>query len=292
MINDQDSEQKHFQLISEPVFHKFILLPTIKQMNVTFLIEPEDTKCPVCLSTVTTPLIQCQNGKHFICLDCIKKCPKKCCPQCSSRVFHNIFIERVIKDQLVVCLNEKCEVLSFPWAIDEHKRECNFNESRCHYCIEQVSKVNRAQHFQSNCNLLWINDSFDEGSDILIEKVRSDSRGITLTSLNKVKLSFCVISKDLVTVFQRNQSEWSVDIVILNENSDTLEVTYWLPRREKSFDRSTRITINPSKITKQLLVTIPIESIELQLQVVGKRTCKDASIDGYFRSLLEQGLAD
>ena len=60
------------------LFFTFILFTKfIKQMlQVNYLIEQVDTKCPICLLTVTTPLIQCQNGTHFICFDCLRKCSK------------------------------------------------------------------------------------------------------------------------------------------------------------------------------------------------------------------------
>ena len=145
-------------------------------LQVNYLIEQVDTKCPICLFNVTTPLIQCQNGTHFICFDCLRKCSKKSC-LCSGRLYHNKFLERLIKDQMVSCLNKDCPILSFKWAIDEHKRDCIFNEFDCRYCSKQISIPLQVKHFQTECSLLWISDSLDEGSDILLEHIRDSSRG-------------------------------------------------------------------------------------------------------------------
>ena len=44
----------------------------------------------------------------------------------------------------------------------------------------------------------------------------------------KVRSSFSVLSKDIITVFNKNIDEWSIDIIILNGNSDNMvELTYW-----------------------------------------------------------------
>ena len=219
-------------------------------ISVNYLIEQVDTKCPICLFTVTTPLIQCQNGTHFICFDCLRKCSKKSC-HCSGRLYHNKFLERLIKDQLIACHNQKCPIMSFKWDIDEHRKDCIFNEFDCRYCLKLISIPLQVKHFQTECNMLWISDSFDEGSDILIEHIRDSSRG-QFISMNKVPSSFSILSKDIITIFNRNTNEWSIDIIILNENSDNIiELTYWMPITNNSFDSNTRITINPSKILNE-----------------------------------------
>ena len=163
---------------------------------------------------------------------------------------------------MVACHNENCPILSFKWAIDEHKRDCIFNEYECPYCSKLISIPLQVKHFQSECNMLWISDSFDEGNDILLEYIR-DSGRVQLISLNKVSSSFNILSKDIVTVINRGVNEWSIDIIILNENSDNIiELMYWMPITNNSFDSNTRITINPSKILNEepLSITIPIES--------------------------------
>ena len=130
-------------------------------LQVTYLIEPVDTKCPICLFNVTTTLIQCQNGTHFICFDCLRKCSKKSC-HCSGLLYHNKFLERLIKHEMVACHNDKCPILSFKWAIDEHRKNCIFNEFDCRYCSKKISIPLQVKHFQTQCSLLWISDSFDE----------------------------------------------------------------------------------------------------------------------------------
>ena len=261
-------------------------------LQVNYLIEQVDTKCPICLINVTTPLIQCQNGTHFICFDCLRKCSKKSC-HCSGRYYHNKFLERLIKHEMVSCHNEKCPTLSFKWAIDEHKRDCIFNEFECRHCPKQISIPTQVKHFQTECSLLWISDSFDEGSDILLEQISDSSRG-QLISMNKVQSSFSILSKDIVTVFNKSESVWSIDIIILNENSDNIiELTYWMPKTNNSFDSNTRITINPSKILNEdtPTITIPIESIELQYELVGpRRNSGRNEIEGFLRNLMDRNV--
>ena len=113
--------------------------------------------------------------------------------------------------------------------------------------------------------------------------------------MNKVPSSFSILSKDIVTVFNKNNNEWSIDIIILNENSDNIiELTYWMPITNNSFDSNTRITINPSKILNEepLNVTIPIESIELQYEVVGPtlRNSGRNEIEGFLRNLMDRNV--
>ena len=157
------------------------------------------------------------------------------------------------------------------------------------------NKYQQVTHFQTECNMLWLSDSFDEGSDILLEHIGDSSRG-QLISMNKVPSSFSILSKDIVTVFNRNNNAWSIDIIILNENSDNIiELTYWMPITNNSFDSNTRITINPSKILNEQtpLITIPIESIELQYEVVGptrRNIARDNNIEGFLRNLMDRNV--
>jgi hypothetical protein len=116
---------------------------------------------------------------------------------------------------MVACLNKDCPILSFKWAIDEHRKDCIFNEFDCRYCSKQISIPTQVKHLQAECSVLWISDSFDEGSDILLESISDLSRG-QLISLNKVPGSFSILSKDIITVFNRKDTYWSVDIVIFN----------------------------------------------------------------------------
>ena len=263
-------------------------------LQVNYLIEQVDTKCPICLFNVTTPLIQCQNGTHFICFNCLRKCSKKSC-HCSGRLYHNKFLERLIKDEMVACHNEKCPIFSFKWAIDEHRTDFIFNEFDCRYCSKQISIPLQVKHFQTECHILWISDSFNKGSGILLEHIRDSSRG-QLISLNNVPSSFSILSKVVVTVFNKKEDHWSIDIIILNENSDNIiELTYWMPITNSSFDSNTRITINPNKILNEepLSITIPIESIELQYEVVGpsrRNISRDNNIEGFLRNLMDRNV--
>ena len=113
--------------------------------------------------------------------------------------------------------------------------------------------------------------------------------------MNKVPSSFSILSKDIVTVFNRKDTYWSIDIIILNENSDNIiELTYWMPITNNSFDSNTRITINSSKILNEepLSITIPIESIELQYEVTGptRRNTGRNEIEGFLRNLMDRNV--
>lgn len=69
-------------------------------IQITYNLE-RDSICSICYDTVYTPLIQCSNANHFVCIECITKC-KRNCPQCgTSKVFHNKLLEKHIKDQMV-----------------------------------------------------------------------------------------------------------------------------------------------------------------------------------------------
>ena len=60
-----------------------------------------------------------------------------------------------------------------------------------------------------------------------------------------------------------------------------------MPITNSSFDSSTRITINTSKILNEdpLSITIPIESIELQYEAIGptRRNTGRNEIEGFLR---------
>ena len=104
----------------------------------------------------------------------------------------------------------------------------------------------KSNTFKQNV-LCYGSDSFDEGSDILLEQIRDSSRG-QLISMNKVPSSFSILSKDM---FNKNNNEWSIDIIILNH--------------KQFIDSNTRITINPSKILNEAPLSITNSPYRLNL---------------------------
>ena len=159
------------------------------EIDVTFRMNSENTTSPICYSTVTTPLLQCHNALHFVCLTCFKKCHRKgYCAQCqTSRLFHNKFLERTIRHQMRACMNEGCSLLLFPWD-SEHERECRFKLSKCQFCGGMISKASIKQHFKEDCQVAWINESDpNKGSSSMTEYCRKSSKGfqIEMDSMKK-----------------------------------------------------------------------------------------------------------
>ena len=42
----------------------------MNQIQVNYKLDEQQMKCPICYDTITTPLLQCLNAPHFVCLTC------------------------------------------------------------------------------------------------------------------------------------------------------------------------------------------------------------------------------
>ena len=64
-----------------------------------------------------------------------------------SRVYHNVLLEKQLKNQMVKCgnegckrqLNEGCKRQLFQWSKDEHQSECPHTKTPCPCCGEEIT---------------------------------------------------------------------------------------------------------------------------------------------------------
>ncbi len=62
------------------------------------------------------------------------------CPMCKvSRVYHNVLLEKQLKNQMVKCGNEGCKRQLFQWSKDEHQSECPHTKTPCPCCGEEIT---------------------------------------------------------------------------------------------------------------------------------------------------------
>lgn len=101
--------------------------------------EPEKIlQCPVCLDTMTRPIIQCQVG-HSMCGNCITANSLKLCPQCRKPLSNtrNYQLEQLIEN-MDKCLRVQCfyaprgcKFQISPKEKDDHELECRYRNFRC-----------------------------------------------------------------------------------------------------------------------------------------------------------------
>ena len=258
------------------------------EIDVTFRMNSENTTCPICYSTVTTPLLQCHNALHFVCLTCFQKCHRKgYCAQCqTSRLFHNKFLERTIRQQMRECKNEGCTLLLFLWD-NEHENDCRFKLSKCQFCDGMISKASIKQHFKEDCQVAWISESDpNKGSSSMTEYCRKSSKGFQI-EMDSIKKSFVVIRRDQVITFKRNDSDYDIEITQLNNDSTRTDLTYWLPNESPSFDKYTTISMKPND-SNEVRPTIPIESIDLLIYPrTNSEEREQDGLDRFFQQLLD-----
>lgn len=265
----------------------------MNEINVTFRLDDENTQCPICFSTVTTPLIQCFNAPHFVCLTCFKKCRRKgYCAQCrTTRLFHNKFLERSIKHQMRACINEGCSVFLFPWD-EEHENECRYKQSKCQFCDGMISKASIKQHFKEECQIPWIDESDPKnGSSAMTGVCRDGNKGFQI-EIESIKKSFVVLRSDQVMTFKRNESNYDVDITHLTNDATRTDITYWLPNPSNFFDTYKTISMKADE-SNVLKPTIPIEVIDLLLHPRNKHEEREQDgMDRFFQQLLDTRLSD
>ena len=212
------------------------------EIDVTFRMNRDNTTCPICYSTVTTPLLQFHNALHFVCLTCFKKCHRKgYCAQCqTSRIFHNKFLERTIRQQMRVCINEGCTLILFPWD-EEHENDCRFKLLKCQFCGDKVSKASIKEHFKKECQITWVTEGEpNNGSSSMSEYCRNSSKGFQI-KMDAMKKSFVVLQNDQVITFKSNGSNYDIEITQLNKDSTRTDIIYWMPNESMCIDKYTTI---------------------------------------------------
>ena len=263
------------------------------EFDVTYQINNDNTTCSICYSTVTTPLLQCHNALHFVCLMCFKKCRRKgYCPQCqTSRIFHNRFLERITRHQMRACMNEGCRLLLLPWD-EQHENDCRFKLSKCRFCDEKVSKASIKEHFKGECQVPWITEGEpNNGSSYMSEHCRNSRKGFDI-EMNAITKSFVVLRNDQVIIFERCDNNYKIEIFQLDEDSTNTDIIYWMPNESKCFDKYTTISMKPN-ISGELRPTIPIEAIDV---LIFPRTISEEreqnGMDRFFEQLLDPRVID
>ena len=263
------------------------------EIDVTFQINSENTNCPICYSIVTTPLLQCHNALHFVCLLCFKKCRRKgYCPQCqTSRIFHNKFLERTIRHQTRVCTNEGCKVSLFPWD-EEHENHCRFKLSKCRFCDDNVSKASIKEHIKEEWQVPWVTEGEpNNGSSSLTEYCRNSRKGFHI-EMDAMTKSFVALRNDQVIIFERCENDYKIELFQLNEDSANTDIIYWMPNESKCFDKYTTISMKPNN-SGELRPTIPIEAIDV---LIFPRTNSEEreqnGVDRFFEQLLDPRVID
>ena len=207
-------------------------------------------------------------------------------PLCrTARLYHNKFLEKTVKDQMIACPNEGCPRLLFKWDVD-HRQECPYKPMDCQFCDEKVSKATMKEHYRE-CSLPWISEhDVKDGSEVLVTCSKRGKRGIEI-ELDSIKTSFVVIRSEQLLIFKRNTSNYEVIVINLGENiSSSTELTYWLPSESESFKIYTSISIR--KVDDSSRPTIPIETVDIQIEkrVDSEETSPDG-IDRFFQQLLD-----
>ena len=129
-----------------------------EEVEVTYKLHSKDLECCICYDVITTPIIQClSGGSYFVCSTCLVKSNKHC-PICrSSKLFHNIQLERNIKGQMIPCQYKDCPRLLFSkWAKDEHEENCLYKMSKCPCSDEHISIRTMANHYKRDCTVLTV----------------------------------------------------------------------------------------------------------------------------------------
>ncbi|XP_008197372.2 E3 ubiquitin-protein ligase SIAH1 [Tribolium castaneum] len=94
--------------------------------------------CPICLDTMTKPIIQCQTG-HSMCGDCVKDNLVKNCPQCRGPISttRNYQLEQIIenmpRDLKCPCFfaDKGCKYMLSPTEKADHEVECKNRKFLC-----------------------------------------------------------------------------------------------------------------------------------------------------------------
>ena len=260
----------------------------MKEIQVQYKLDEDQMKCPICYNTITTPLLQCLNAPHFVCLTCVKKSRRKAiCPLCrTARLYHNKFLEKTVKDQMIACPNVGCPRILFTWDV-EHVEECPYKPMDCQFCDEKVSKATMKEHYTS-CSIPWINEhDVKDGSEVLVCCSKKGRRGIEI-ELDSIKTSFVVIRSEQLLIFKRNTVEFEVIVINLGENTTATDLTYWLPSESETYEKYNTISI--SKVDDSSRPKIPIEAIDIQIDKSKESDSEETSPDGidrFFQQLLD-----
>lgn len=218
----------------------------------------------ICYETITVPILQCVNGLHFCCLDCITKYEKSCLQCRSGKVFHNKFLEKLVKKQMVKCSHDGCPKYLFKWAKDEHEPECAYIETECEYCNLSISMKSIAEHVKSKCNLEWLEHTHEHQGGTL-ELAGFCSRIIRGYSfdMENISKSFCVIYFDYCVFFKRCETSWKVRLLNYRLKQSPLEIRYCRPGKSSKVKKQSILKLLPDCTLKDVnVIELPIDCID------------------------------
>ena len=232
-------------------------------VQVRYEIEKQDLNCLICFNIITTPLIHCSNSNHFVCLTCLSL-SRKICPICrSSRLFHDSFLERTLKEQMTECPNNGCQRFLFEWGQDQHLSECPYSTNDCDHCGQPISKATSIKHYKNDCSLPWIDINNFDGASSFIEFCKETENGVVIRA-ESVQSSFVILAVDVVITFNRKEEGWTISNLNLVDTTHTLDITFWMPSKSKSIESSSTISIKTGSELDDIPV-IPIQAKSMKV---------------------------
>jgi hypothetical protein len=183
-------------------------------------------------------------------------------------------------------MNEGCTLSLFPWD-EEHVNVFRFKLSKCLFCDDRVSQASIKEHFKEECQVPWVTEGEpNNSSSSMSEYCRKSSKGFQI-EMDAMTKSFVVLRNDQVTIFERCENDYKIEIFHLNGDSTNTDIIYWMPNESKCFDKYTTISMKPNN-SGEFRPTIPIEPIDV---LIFPRTNSEEreqnGVDRFFEQLLD-----
>jgi hypothetical protein len=196
----------------------------------------------------------------------------KNCPICQvSKVFHNVLLEKQLKNQMVKCNNEGCKKQLFHWNKDEHLLYCPHTKVPCPCCDEEITIKSMNNHFKTSCKVLWLEHGRDGNisSEGLQPYFRLSQEGYKF-DVQDIRKSFLVIWHKITTIFERIESGnyWQIRVFSQKHSTDDVDISYWYPKETDSYDRKIKLSIKPLLTIneKATFPRIPFEAEEVNFE--------------------------
>ncbi|KAL4709899.1 hypothetical protein ACJJTC_003862 [Scirpophaga incertulas] len=175
----------------------------------------EIPECPVCLETMSAPILQCSTG-HSLCHNCTNKLYPPTCPICRQPMsqMRNWQLEEMILKAKVPCPNKLagCVYTMMSMNIEDHIKECIFRTMECPLSVFRRCSWNGAlkemmNHFKerhpTNCNV-------SSDTEVELDKIdiHEDNRIVYL--ITQGKLHFILTFK--VDTLQK-MAYWAIQVI-------------------------------------------------------------------------------
>ncbi|KAJ3322695.1 hypothetical protein HDV06_002746 [Boothiomyces sp. JEL0866] len=210
------------------------------------------------------------------------------CPMCKvSRVYHNLLLEKQLKNQMVKCGNEGCKRQLFQWSKDEHQSECPYTKASCPCCGEEITMKSMNNHLKTGCKILWVEHAGDTCSAGLQGHFRLNRDGYKF-DIQDIKKSFAVIWHRVTTLVERRESDWQIRVFSHNDSTDDVDVNYWFPKETNSYDRKIKLSIKPLlKINEKNanFPRIPFEAEEVNFEPPQP---KEGALEDFLHRLMDE----